>query len=553
MANVGFKMGLQTALDDLLKAGVGANATPGTFYLTSDTNRLYIGKDDKSIAPVNAGIITVENTNSLPSTTGLSAEQKKKLAGNYYYAAEQNILCVFNGSNWVQINSVVTNDRMTQSTSATTGGTTLRTALYDSTGGDPVSASFSVVGEDGITVSGDGSTITVKGDPISITTANDATNNTATATVKSASGSTDTSFSVKGGTNVQVSSAGNVITVSATDKYTDHLEVTNRNEGFGIASVDNEGTTSTAAVLNPVIALDGSIKSDDASFKFVNGTATLPVYTAKEVDGIKAGLESKLATELKAFNAMEYKGTVGTEGDIKALPAVGDLVKSGYAYLVSGSLTVGTTTYPAGTLVVASGTEDAATGYLTAIEWSYVTGSTADTTYHGEIASNGALQLVPSTAGDPVATINVAQGNDIVVSTSGAVGGKSQTYTVAHKAYEGTSYDTTGATAATAMNPKATYEIPVISGITVSNGHITGVTATKYTVRDTNVTIGSTTARVSAVGNVATVSHKLVLKDGEGSDVVAPADAEFAISSSSLEVTASNNNNVAINLVWGSF
>lgn len=551
MPNVGFKMGGQTALDELLKNG---GAVPGTFYLTSDTNRLYIGKEDGSIKPVNAGIITVNTTNDLPEVTSLSKEEKDALAGNYYYASKQNILCVFNGSSWVQINSVITNSSMGSAVSAVTGGGARVTTSVTDTNGTQKSTSYTVVGDKGITVSGTGTEVKITGDPISaaVTTAN----NTATAAITSTSGATNTSIAVKGGDNVTVSSNGNVITVAAADRYVSKLTTAARAEGFGIYGQYNDGPNLAEVNINPIVKLDGTIKSDDKEFKYVNGTATLPVYTAKEVDGIKTTLESNFESKLKGFNAMEYKGTVGTDGTLKALPTISDNIKSGYSYLVSGELQVGNITYPAGTLIVASGNEDSTTGYLTTLEWSFVTGSTSDTTYSGNVVSTGAIQLIPSTGGGAVASVNVTAGEDIVVDTSGAVGDKSQVYTVKHKEYTDETFGTTGATDATVMEPKATaYEIPVISGITVQNGHITGVTATKYTVKDTNVTFSSTTATVSSIANsnVATIKHAIILQDGAGAQVKSPKDAEFSISSSSLEVTAASASNVAVNLVWGSF
>lgn len=553
MPNVGFKMGVQTALDDLLKAGTGAGAVAGTFYLTSDTNRLYIGKADGSIKPVNAGIITVTNTSALPDVTSLSKAEKDKLAGNYYYASEQNILCVFNGTNWVQINSVVTNSSMASAVSTATGGARVTTSVTD-TNGTQKSTSYTVVGDKGITVSGSGTEVKISGDPITATVAT--SDNTATASFASESGTTRTSVGIKGGDNVTVSSEGNIITVVAKDRYVSSLSTAAREEGFGIYGQYNDGPNLTEVKINPVVKLDSSIKNDTKEFKYVNGTATLPVYTAKEVDGIKTTLEANFESKLKGFNAMEYKGTVGTDGVLKSLPTISDNIKSGYSYLVSGELQVGNITYPAGTLVVASGNEDSSTGYLTTLEWSFVTGSTADTTYKGNVVSTGAIELTPSTGGAAVASINVSAGNDIVVNASGAVGDKSQTYTVKHKDYTSETFGTAGATNATVMEPKATaYEIPVISGITVQNGHITGVTATKYTVKDTNVSFSSTTATVSSIANsnVATIKHAIILQDGTGAQVKSPKDAEFSISSSSLEVTAASNSNVAVNLVWGSF
>ena len=546
MANVGFKLGTQAALNDLIANG---GAIEGVFYLTSNTNRLYIGKSDGTIASVNEGVITVANVNALPNS-----EATGRIPGAFYYATLENVLCVWNGQVWVQINSVVTNTKVEHSTSAITDGTALSTSISDSRNGDPVIGTFNIVGADGITVTGSGATITVAGDPITVATS--AASNTATTTIKSKSGETDGKFAIAGGSNVTVTASGDTITIAADDVYVEKVNVINKAEGFGLVPVDNNDGDHTETLLNPVISLNGADKTTvGTDIKFANGTATLPVYTAAEVDAIKSGLEAKLDTELKAFNAMEYKGTVGTEGTLKALPVVGDLIKNGYAYLVAGELTVGAHTYPAGTLIVATGTEDASTGYLTDIEWSYVTGSTSDTTYAGEVQADGTLMLTPSTGGDAVASINVTQGNDIVVTPS-ASSGKSQVYNVAHKTYEGTAYDTTAATDAGAMGSlDAAYVIEAITGITVSNGHITGVTSKKYTVKDTNVTLDSTTATVTSVenSNIATVSHKTILLDANNGDITADA-AEFTVESASLEVKANTaKTGMSINLVWGTF
>lgn len=90
MANVMFKRGLSTALP------TGTSIIDGAFYLTTDTNHLYIGKQDaegnKSLAKVNGNIHAV---NSLPA----EGEQ-----GEFYYLPGQNILAYYDGNKWVQLN-----------------------------------------------------------------------------------------------------------------------------------------------------------------------------------------------------------------------------------------------------------------------------------------------------------------------------------------------------------------------------------------------------------------------------------------------------------------
>ena len=73
-----------------------ANVTveDGTFYLTTDTHRLYVGQGT-DLCPVNEGVTTVANVEGLPETA---------VTGSFYYATEENILCVYNGQTFVQIN-----------------------------------------------------------------------------------------------------------------------------------------------------------------------------------------------------------------------------------------------------------------------------------------------------------------------------------------------------------------------------------------------------------------------------------------------------------------
>lgn len=98
MANVSFKKGLSTALQTIRN---NKTAVPGAFYLTTDTNRLYVGKDDNTLADLNKYILTV------PSLA--AAQQQPNLeAGDFVYIEDSNILAVYhddgNGPHWVQIN-----------------------------------------------------------------------------------------------------------------------------------------------------------------------------------------------------------------------------------------------------------------------------------------------------------------------------------------------------------------------------------------------------------------------------------------------------------------
>ena len=88
-ATVGFKLGLEKDLTSSSLTGQN-----GVFYLTSDTHRLYIGNSDGSISPVNQGVITVS---SLP-------DYNNAIPGQFYYISGSNILAVYNGVDWFQVN-----------------------------------------------------------------------------------------------------------------------------------------------------------------------------------------------------------------------------------------------------------------------------------------------------------------------------------------------------------------------------------------------------------------------------------------------------------------
>lgn len=121
-AVLGFRVGSQSTVNTMLAAGANAGAIHGTFYLTEDSHRLYVGNEDTSLSPVNEGVVTVASVSALPSIT--SQEDQKAYTGAFYYATSENILCVFNGQHWVQINrnTNTTNDSFTAVTVAITGG-----------------------------------------------------------------------------------------------------------------------------------------------------------------------------------------------------------------------------------------------------------------------------------------------------------------------------------------------------------------------------------------------------------------------------------------------
>jgi len=70
MANVLFKQGTQASLDTIR---TNKTAIEGSFYLTNDTHRLYIGRANGDAVPVNEGVNTVATLDDLPNVTSQNA------------------------------------------------------------------------------------------------------------------------------------------------------------------------------------------------------------------------------------------------------------------------------------------------------------------------------------------------------------------------------------------------------------------------------------------------------------------------------------------------
>ena len=98
MANVSFKRGLQADLPN-------SNIVDGAFYLTTDTNRLYVGGANNKLELLNQSIkfYTYDDVFRENSTV-------PKVEGQFYYLSDKNILCTFARTKthpdgeWVQIN-----------------------------------------------------------------------------------------------------------------------------------------------------------------------------------------------------------------------------------------------------------------------------------------------------------------------------------------------------------------------------------------------------------------------------------------------------------------
>lgn len=220
MANVLFKRGLQANLPK-------SNIIDGAFYLTTDTNRLYVGNNTE-LVELNKSITVVESVDKLPKT-GVEVGQFYYIAGTNKHAGASddngNILAVVtsivNGNpQWTQVNpdTVDGNDRL--SDVAITKGS------YDAVNNViPYTLSFTIKDKDSKVIQTITKTLNVapsdiisKAD-VSVSTSSSGGNAaTITTKIKDTSNnnalSTGSSFSIAGGDNVTISQKDGVVTIA---------------------------------------------------------------------------------------------------------------------------------------------------------------------------------------------------------------------------------------------------------------------------------------------------------------------------------------------------
>lgn len=717
MANVLFKRGAEASL-----LGLGTYID-GCFYLTEDTHRLFVGQG-AALVPVNEGVVTVANVAALPATG---------ITGSFYYATAENILCVYNGKTWVQVNA--NTDTYYKVTAVELEKTT-----------DTVNKKISIVSKvtmkkydnsTGVETEVASSEFTISSTAIEITQA-DFTALITGASVGLTQSLIDKTFTLKNegtgadatkiaeliaGNNVTFTATTNGITISSTDTNTTYTITTSANgtdkakvtftevNGGGAEqtinfAADNKLTVSVTegeivyghdeiTVSRPA-ATAGTL-TEDRKFTVVTGvtddgyghmaevttqTFTLPedkdVYvtsatysedTGKDVgvltltrlgetditvdlgwtaEKISKEISDEIGTALKDLTALNYKGTVGTDGTVTELPetaAAGDMYMA-----ASDSATLEPVTYKTGDLIIATGTEVDGVIPAGSLTWTVVPSGNdlhTDTQFALEAATgtnNAQLKLVNETLGEDKTVINLTDDDIIVVeqksgteinfshankevtnetgtaitgthggtfdvitgveadakghlskvvkstvtlpadndttselsagvsdgvasiiltetSTGGAetedtvkiiagnddiviTSGNTNEIKISHAEHAGTE---TKSETRTPLSYGA--EIDVVTGITLgTNGHVDSYTVTPYSLPAEKVYTIDETVSTASVDGKTTATVTTTLSDG-----VNPDDTSaHSISSNSLEIAATGNE-IAINMVWGSF
>ena len=565
-----FLQGTQAKLDGMTSSTVGA------FYLTNDTHRLYLGMSATAApVPVNQGVTFLANENALPNMNSASDEQKKNVAGQFYFLTDKNILCVYSNNQWVQINSDTTIKEVKFGAEAdTNGGVNVSLAITDTRNTIKTADNLILKGNSNVTIKASDATISgsaVKvitfsvpdGDTYSLGTeitngvdfGNPNANGGVGKIILNASKGADTSVNIEAGKNIKITGSGTNdkdIKIEGKDFGLDSVIVTpEKAEGFSI-TVKNNANEQKDGFLNPVI------KVDTNTAKYVKGTADLSnfVYSKKQVDDKFVGLD-----------AMRYMGTVASINDLVALTDVenGNTYKFTGADIKVSSLTAdqktkinteGLTEIHRGDVFIAKGTE--VSGVLVG-DWTWdviPSGDESDTTYKFQGSDTGII--LKEAGGQDRGTLDFATNEYLSVVTSVSADKLDTTVTVNHKELttpidnnaEPTAKDKMAAGSAN----ESTYEFVTHKVSVDGAGHVTDIVKEKHTIVDTHNNIQNdgtgTTVGTSTEAGAVTVAPTVQMKDGDR------ADLSFDVASKSLKVTAGTNAKIPtvnIELEWGSF
>lgn len=423
-AKIGFKTGLQETINNMIlnqnkpvaEQNSNLKAAEGTFYLTKDSHRLYVGNNDGSLSCVNEGITIISRLEDLPNATTATL-------GQFYYISGSNVLAVCasstnNQAGWIQINAEqhTTENNFSISEVATAkasaaannqdyaGDIFIQHVITDNNNND-LTAYLKVEGENGVTVDVDtdnaGATsgnihqnvpvLKITGDQYEI---DSVVASQANAQEGIAVGDAvinlesdqhnDSKIILRPGEGSSVSFATakdsnqedipGVVVVNATDSQINSVTITNHSTGTGgdnqtgyTLKVEDSSNNFDTADFNPSVVIGSGVTTETKYFD--NNTLTLPVYTQAEIDN-----------KLKALNAMTYIGTVGSKTQNSATvdgsagytvdsnnririrgespnPDTLRTVKIGDTFLLSSPLTIGGRTYSEGTIIIANGTE----------------------------------------------------------------------------------------------------------------------------------------------------------------------------------------------------
>ena len=545
-----FKLGTQAKIDEMITKKTGYSI--GTFYLTKDSDRLYVGQAT-GLKLLNKSVQVVETEEGLTTLTASWGADKLSHKDDLAYISGKNILAYFNGTGWTQINPDH-NDQLKSvlvNVEDATKGAKVTTEVE--VGEITKSDAFTITGANGAKVEkvDDSNNIKVTGDTYTMAVNADK-NNDVDIDLTSSLGQAASKVHIVGGNNVTISkgTADNTINIAAKD--------TTLSEG--VASITSTGeltveiTDTAGKSVSPNVTLGAYL---DDGFHAIGGNTTetksqWPVYTKRQVDD-----------KFKTLNPMRYRGTLGSSGqhnitaDFNLVDGLTD-VSSGDMFLVSGSAKYGTDkTAKSGDILIASGTEnnDGVFDNTHPITWNFIPSGDdqeLDTQYTFTVdKSTNTMTIYSNLNGtdNSVGKIQLLAGSDITLSTTtndtpDGGGDKNQLLTtIAHAALFDASKNISKSTA---NLTQANNTFNAIKNITVNkNGHVTAIET--ETVNPITYTPGLGT--VEGIDNGVKLSYSL----NAGNEAVTNENAYFNLTSTTLSVTAASSATASVELLWGEF
>lgn len=540
---VKFKLGTQASLNTLKASQKEWEV--GTFYLTKDSSRLYIGQADE-LALLNKSVEIYDNLNALKA-------KGKSYEGDIAYCVDENVLAYYNGTTWAQINpdddTILT--ALTQVVSSVDKGVKITT---NGTNSDPkkavTGADVTITGAKGVQVSTpNNKAVTITGDTYALNVQEHADTTNDIDLVLDSALQNDSTVHIKGGENVTVTKIAdsNGIQIASKDTKLNGIILGLNNDGeLQVGASDTAGTTGLLKKQKLGYFVDGSYYGIGSDTKQVD----LPVYSKEEVDNL-----------IKKLDGMTYRGTIGTSGTTFTMDASFNVLKGGTAteihigdmFLVQGgSLTYVTgKTAKTGDMLIATAKDGKSetNGVLAIgdVEWTYVPAgddANIDTTYIFKASgTTDSMTITSSNGGGTVGKIAFTEGDGIVIESTDNGGTSPNQLSVNIK--HGT-YDTAKTTDNKSLTNGGTFD--VIDSITYNNGHISGINT--KTIQTLEYKPGPDIASKDENANSVTVSHTLQAGTGP---LVSDKTAKMVLESDTLKLTTPNNNTVKVDLVWGSF
>ena len=537
---VKFKLGTQASLNALKNSQKGWDV--GTFYLTSDSSRLYIGQADE-LALLNKSVEIYDNLNALKA-------KGKSYEGDIAYCVDENVLAYYNGTTWAQINpdddTILT--ALTQVVSSVDKGVKITTGGTNSDAGKTITAAdVTITGAKGAQVAmANNKALTITGDTYALNVQEHSGTTNDIDLVLDSALQDDSTVHIKGGDNVTITKTAdsNGIQIAAKDTKLNDISLGLGDNGELQVGASDTGNTNVLKKQKLGYFVDGSYYGIGSDTKQVD----LPVYSKEQVDNL-----------FKKLDGMTYRGTIGTSGTTFTMDASFNVLKGGTAteihigdmFLVQGGKLTYTTGKTAGTgdmlIATAKDGKSETNGVLAIgdVEWTYVpAGDDADidTTYIFKASgTTDSMTITSSNGGGTVGKIAFTEGDGIVIESTDNGGSSPNQLSVNIKH---NTYNTAETTDNKSLTNGGTFD--VIDSITYDNGHISGINT--KTIQTVEYKPGPDSATKDAGANSVTVKHTL----SAGGNLVSDDNAKMVLSSDTLKLTASGNT-VTADLVWGSF